>query len=192
MSSSRMIARASWRASPLSDAPISSTISRRFLPIRLFRPEFGASCSRQPGRGAVTSTARIGSRSAPPFSTMTRDPALHDAADAARNLLGGPVDAVDRARGFGRNSGIYRVRRGGTSYALKQYPPRQPGERDRAGVELGALRFMIAHGIGSVPRPFAGDPKRGYALIEWVDGAAVTAPSAADIAAAAGFLAAIH
>ena len=123
---------------------------------------------------------------------MSRDPTLHDAADAARNLLGGPVDAVERARGFGRNSGVYRVRRGGTSYALKQYPPRRRGERDRAAVELGALRFMTAHGIGSVPRPYAADSERGYALIEWINGAAVTAPSAADIAAATTFLAAIH
>jgi hypothetical protein len=43
-----------------------------------------------------------------------------------------------------------------------------------------------------VPRPLAADPERGYALIEWIDGAAVTTPNAADIAAAAGFLAAIH
>jgi hypothetical protein len=123
---------------------------------------------------------------------MPRDPALYDAAEAARILLGGSVDAVERARGFGRNSGVYRVRQGGASYALKQYPPRRPGERDRAAIELGALRFMIDHGIASVPRPYAANSARGYALIEWIDGAAVTAPSAADIAAAAGFLAAIH
>ncbi len=123
---------------------------------------------------------------------MPRDPAPRDAAAAARTLLGGPVDSVERARGFGRNSGVYRIRRGGTSYALKQYPPRRPGERDRAAIELAALRFMIAHGVGSVPRPYAADPARGYALIEWIDGEAVTAPGAAEIAAAAGFLAAIH
>jgi hypothetical protein len=123
---------------------------------------------------------------------MPRDPALEDAAAAARILLGGSVDAVERARGFGRNSGIYRIRQGGTSYALKQYPPRRPGDRDRAAIELAALRFMTAHGIASVPRPYAADPKGGYALIEWIDGAAVTAPCDADIAAAAGFLAAIH
>jgi len=123
---------------------------------------------------------------------MSRDPALHDAAAAARFLLGGSVDAVERARGFGRNSGVYRIRRGRTSYALKQYPPRWPGERDRAVIELGALQFMIGHGIGSVPRPHAADPEHGYALLEWIDGEAVTAPSDADIAAAADFLAAIH
>jgi hypothetical protein len=113
-------------------------------------------------------------------------------AAAARALLGGPVDAVEQVRGQGRNSGVYRIRSGGTSYALKQYPPRRPGERDRAAIELAALRFMRDHGIGSVPRPFAADPERGCALIEWIDGAAVTAPTDADISAAAAFLAAIH
>jgi hypothetical protein len=123
---------------------------------------------------------------------MPGDPALRVAAQVARTLLCGPADAVERVRGSGRNSGIYRIRRGGTSYALKQYPPRRPGERDRAAIELAALQFMRDHGIGSVPRPFAADPEHGFALIEWIDGAAVSAPSAADIAAAAGFLAAIH
>jgi hypothetical protein len=123
---------------------------------------------------------------------MSRDPALEDAAAAAGTLLGGSLDAVERARGFGRNSGVYRIRQGGTSYALKQYPPRRPGERDRAAIELAALRFMVAHGIGSVPLPYAAHSEGGYALIEWIDGAAVTAPGDADIAAAAGFLAAIH
>jgi len=123
---------------------------------------------------------------------MPGDPVLEDALAAARTLLGGPVDAVERARGLGRNSGVYRIRQGGTSYALKQYPPRRPGERDRAAIELAALRFMVAHGIGSVPLPYEADSDGGYALIEWIDGVAVTAPSDADIAAAAGFLAAVH
>ena len=123
---------------------------------------------------------------------MPSDPAPSAVAAAARTLLGGPVDAVERVRGQGRNSGVYRIRSGGTSYALKQYPPRRPGERYRAAIELAALRFMRDHAIGSVPRPFAADPERGYALIEWIDGTAVTAPTDADIAAAAAFLAAIH
>jgi phosphotransferase family enzyme len=123
---------------------------------------------------------------------MMRDLALERAAEAARLVLGGPVDSVERARGFGRNSAVYRVRQGGASYALKQYPPRRPGERDRAVIELAALRFMTAHGIDSVPRPFAADPERGCALLEWIDGAAMTTPDAGDIAAAAGFLARVH
>jgi hypothetical protein len=123
---------------------------------------------------------------------MSSDPALRAAAEAARLLLRGPVDAVKRVRGFGRNSAVYRIRRGGASFALKQYPLRRPGERNRAAIETGALRLISDHGIGLVPRPFAADPETGYALLEWIDGAAVTAPTDGDIAAATEFLAAIH
>lgn len=123
---------------------------------------------------------------------MPSDPTLPALAATARILLDGPVDAIERVRGFGRNSGVYRIRSGGSSYALKQYPPRRAGERYRAAIELAALRFMHDHGIGSVPRPFAADPERGYALIEWIDGVAVTAPTDSDITAAAEFLAMLH
>ena len=82
---------------------------------------------------------------------MPRDPVLHDATEAARRLLGGSADSVERARGSGRNSGVYRIRKDGTNYALKQYPPRRPEERDRAAIELAALHFMTAHGIAAVP-----------------------------------------
>jgi hypothetical protein len=123
---------------------------------------------------------------------MESEPALRAAAEAAGILLGGPVEAVDRVRGFGRNSGVYTVRRSGSRYALKQYPIRGPGERNRAAVETGALRLLMDHGVGSVPRPFAADPETGYALIEWIEGDAVTTPTDADIAAAADFLAVIH
>jgi len=107
-------------------------------------------------------------------------------------LLRAPVDAIERVHGFGRNSGVYRIRSGVANYALKQYPPRREGERDRAATEFGALRFLAAHGIAAVPKALAADSERGYALIEWIDGDPVTAPSDADIAAAAGFLASIH
>jgi hypothetical protein len=123
---------------------------------------------------------------------MPRDLALPAAAAVAGTLLGKPVDAIEQARGQGRNSGLYRIRSGGASYALKQYPPRRPGERYRAAIELAALQFISDHGIDSVPRPFAADPERGYALIEWIDGTTVTAPIDTDVAAAAEFLAAIH
>jgi Ser/Thr protein kinase RdoA (MazF antagonist) len=123
---------------------------------------------------------------------MPADPAQEAAAAAAGALLRTPIAAIERVRGFGRNSSVYRIRAGGASYALKQYPPRREGERDRAGVEFGALRFLAAHGIAEVPKALAADSQRGYALLEWIDGDPVTAPTAADIAAAAGFLAAIH
>jgi hypothetical protein len=122
---------------------------------------------------------------------MPVDPA-EAAAAAAGALLRAPVAAIERVHGFGRNSSVYRVRAGGASYALKQYPPRREGERNRAAIEFGALRFLAAHGIAAVPKALAADSERGYALIEWIDGDPVTDPTDADIAAAASFLGAIH
>jgi hypothetical protein len=123
---------------------------------------------------------------------MPADPAREAAAAVAGALLGAPVAGIERVHGFGRNSGVYRVSAEGASYALKQYPPRREGERDRAAIEFGALRFLAAHGIAAVPQALAADSERGYALIEWIDGDPVTAPTEADIAAASGFLGAIH
>ncbi len=138
------------------------------------------------------SCAQIGGRSPPPCSAMSADPAEEAAAAAAAALLLTPVATIERVRGFGRNSSVYRVRAGGASYALKQYPPRGEGERNRAAIEFGALRFLAAHGITDVPKALAVDSQRGYALIEWIDGDPVTAATQADIAAAAGFLGAVH
>ena len=50
---------------------------------------------------------------------MPADLALDTAAQVARSLAG-PVASVERVRGFGRNSGIYRVFAGDAEYALKQ------------------------------------------------------------------------
>jgi hypothetical protein len=123
---------------------------------------------------------------------MAADPALEAAAAVARTLTGDPAAATERTRGIGRNSGVYRVRAGGAEYALKQYPPRHAGERDRAGIEVAALRFLREHRIVAVPRAIAVDSKQGYALIEWIDGEPVGAPSAADIVEAAAFLGRVH
>jgi len=107
-------------------------------------------------------------------------------------MLGGPVDSIEQIRGIGRNSGVYRVTQGSGQFALKRYPPRQEGERDRAGIEFAALRFMAAHGIAAVPRALAVDPGAGYALLEWIDGESVADPDERDIDDAVAFLAAIH
>jgi hypothetical protein len=123
---------------------------------------------------------------------MAVDPVLAAAAQAAVALLGSTPDSIERVRGLGRNSGVFRVRQGDLSYALKQYPPRRSGERDRIAIEMAALRFMTGHGVGVVPRPIAADPERGYALIEWIEGGPVEPPEEADIAAATTFLGAIH
>jgi hypothetical protein len=123
---------------------------------------------------------------------MAADPALEAAAAAARRLTGDPGAAIERVRGIGRNSGVFRVRAGGADYALKQYPPRRAGERDRAGIEVAALRFLREHGIVAVPRAIAADSEQGYALIEWIDGEPMSAPSAADIVGATAFLGGVH
>ena len=123
---------------------------------------------------------------------MPADPALAAAAAAARALAGRTVDSVERVRGFGRNSGVYRVRAGEGVFALKQYPPRGADARDRAAIEYEALRFLTAHGVVTVPRPVAADAAGGYLLLEWIDGEPVETPQASDIAAACAFLGAIH
>jgi hypothetical protein len=123
---------------------------------------------------------------------MPADPVLEAAGEVACALAGGPIDAIERVRGFGRNSGVYRVRAPGATYALKQYPPRRPEERDRASVEHQVLGFLAGHGIASVPRPIAADPAAGYLLLEWIDGDPVASPDADDIAAAGAFLCEVH
>jgi hypothetical protein len=122
------------------------------------------------------------------------DPAdcgLAEAAAVAQSLLKGPVDAIDRIRG-GRNSRVYRVRRGGECFAVKHYPPRDNNSRDRLKTEFEALLFMERHGINAVPRPLAIDPEHRYALLSWIDGDAIEVVAESDIDLAAGFLATLH
>jgi hypothetical protein len=123
---------------------------------------------------------------------MPADPALDAAAGAAQTLVGRTEVAIERVRGYGRNSGVYRVHASDADYALKQYPPRQPDDRDRAGAEYAALRFLTGHGVMTVPRPIAVDAVDGYLLLEWIDGEPIDEPDTADIAAACHFLRAIH
>ena len=100
----------------------------------------------------------------------TDDPGIAEAATVARTLLGGRVDAIARLQGAGRNSRIYRVCRGGESFAVKHYPPRREDPRDRLRTEFEALALMQRHGIATVPRPLASDAERNYALLSWVEG----------------------
>jgi hypothetical protein len=123
---------------------------------------------------------------------MPADPALAAAEQAARRLAGRLIDAIERVRGSGRNSGVYRVHVGGEIYALKQYPPRQPQDRNRAAVEHAALEFLTRHAVATVPRPISADSEIGYLLLEWIEGAPVVTPDAADVAAAALFLREVH
>jgi hypothetical protein len=120
------------------------------------------------------------------------DPDLLVAAEVATSLLCGPLDSVERIRGLGRNSGIFRVRYAGDDFALKRYPQHHRGYRNRAEIEVAALRFMRGNGITTVPRAIAADPERGYALLEWIEGDSVLTPTEADIDAACYFLGSIH
>jgi hypothetical protein len=120
------------------------------------------------------------------------DPGITEAAAVARALLGGAVDAIDRVQGAGRNSRIYRVRRGGESFAVKHYPPRREDPRDRLRTEFEALTLMQRHGIAAVPRPLASEAERNYVLLSWVEGDAVDKAEGSDIDAAADFLARLH
>ena len=124
---------------------------------------------------------------------MTAAPAT-DARDAAlalaRDLVGGPVAAIEPMRG-GRNSRVFRVAAGGDTFALKLFPPPADG-RDRLATEVAALRLMQGAGITTVARVIAADPARHGALLSWLDGEPIEMPSDADIDAAAAFLAALH
>jgi hypothetical protein len=120
------------------------------------------------------------------------DPGLAATAAVACSLLGGSVEAIDRVHGGGRNSRVYRVRRGAEYFAVKQYPSPHEDPRDRLKTEFGALELMERHGITAVPRPLATDAERGYALLSWIEGKPVEIADEGDIAAVANFLGLIH
>jgi Phosphotransferase enzyme family len=117
--------------------------------------------------------------------------ALGPVLEAARTLVGGPIDAVERVGG-GRNSRVFRIQSGGCSFALKQYPSRDDDARDRLATEVGALRLMERYHVDVVPRVVGVDEGRGFAILSWVDGAPVDEISNSDIDAAVRFLATIH
>ncbi len=110
---------------------------------------------------------------------------------AARLLASIRVDSLERVGG-GRNNRINRVRCAGGSYALKQYPSRQDDPRARLATEVAALKLMERYGIDVVPRVVAVDRERGFALLSWIEGAAVAEVGDADVDAAVAFLSAIH
>jgi hypothetical protein len=119
-------------------------------------------------------------------------PDMTEAREVAETLLGAPVEVHHLAAAGGRNSRIYRVDCGGRSFALKQYPSRQADPRDRLGTEVAALALMERCDVADVPRVIGVDRARGYALLTWIEGAAVADISAADIDAAIAFLGAVH
>src|SRR5215469_4116577 len=189
---SRTAVRQSWQGSAWSAAPISSTIWKRFSAIQTSRRGYLRSCSLPPARYPLEQCVRVGAKS-PRFCSMRSDDlGIAEAATVARTLLGGSVDAIDRLQCAGRNSRIFRICRGGESFAVKHYPPRREDSRDRLRTEFEALALMRSHGIAVVPRPLASDAERNYALLSWVEGDAVDKADEPDIDAAADFLARLH
>ena len=121
----------------------------------------------------------------------TDDTGFTQARDVVDALIGAPAE-IERLVGGGRNSRIYHVQSGSKEFALKQYPSRADDPRDRLSTEVGALNLMERYHIDAVPRVVGVDHQRGFALLSWIDGAAVTDIVDADIDAAAHFLATVH
>lgn len=119
------------------------------------------------------------------------DPNFTQAQDVVRGLLGQPAE-IERLSTGGRNSRIYRVRAGGKQFALKQYPSRKDDPRNRLATEVGALKLMERYHIDTVPRVAGVDDDRGYSLLSWIEGTAVTDLADSDLDAAAAFLGAVH
>jgi hypothetical protein len=119
------------------------------------------------------------------------DPALAQATEVARGLVGGAVEVSHLLTG-GRNSRIWRVCDGERAFALKQYPAAGDDTRNRLATEVGALRLMERYRIDMVPRVIGVDDRRGYALLSWIDGRDVVDVGDKDIDAAVAFLAAVH
>jgi Phosphotransferase enzyme family len=117
---------------------------------------------------------------------------LAQATDVARALVGGGAAELDRIVGGGRNSRIWRVQSETGVFALKQYPPPGTDARDRLATEVGALRLLERHHIGTVPRVVGVDDQRGYALLSWIDGSDVADIGDDDVDAAVEFLGAVH
>lgn len=111
--------------------------------------------------------------------------------EIARRLSGVQVLDVSRVGG-GRNSRIYRVNAGGTTFALKQYPSVERDPRDRLTTETRALRWMAENGIAVVPRVISVDHAANCALLSWADGTIVNEVSTSDVDQAIGFLARVE
>ena len=110
----------------------------------------------------------------------------------ATALLGRPPAACETVAGGG-NARVYRVTdAAGRRFAMKRYPDRAGDPRDRLGAEAGGLAFLAAHGLDSVPRPFAWDCVRDVALFDWIEGSAVDAIGEAEVDDALEFLARLH
>src|SRR3974390_675672 len=166
-------------------------ILRKFSPTQNFRRGLSVYClpNIYTQRGRIPS-AQPGSTSKDRSSVQTDSTRLTRAYDAVRALIGSPAE-IEHLHGGGRTSRIYHVRSGSREFALKQYPSRSDDPRDRLSTEVGALNLMESYRINTVPRVAGVDRERGFVLLSWIDGTAVTEIADADIDAAINFLAAL-
>lgn len=109
----------------------------------------------------------------------------------AEELAGCPVEQLIPCHS-GRNSMVYKVECANADFALKSYPPKASDPRDRFGTEINALKFYEANHNPYTPRLLAIDTTRCIALIEWIAGRPVNAPSVDDIDQAIDFIALTH
>lgn len=118
---------------------------------------------------------------------MLREHSLEELLEIGGALAGRPADAARPASGGGNNR-LFRLLCGGTSYALKFYPPQEDDPRDRLGAEWRALSFLADEDVAAVPHPIARDEARHCALYDWIDGTPPGPATAGDVDALASFL----
>lgn len=111
--------------------------------------------------------------------------------ELAEHLVGGQINLIEKVGG-GRNSRVYRVESAGRVFALKRYPDAVNDPRDRLGAEIDALTVMERHGFEAMPRLIAHDRRGHTALLQWIDGGAITEVSPVDVDEAAVFLKKLH
>ena len=98
--------------------------------------------------------------------------------EAALRLAPSPVLGIEEVR-KGANSRVFCVKTADSAFALKKYP--LTDSRDRQGAEARALAFFERAQIADTPRLIASDTQSGVSLMSWLDGAAVSAVSNADV-----------
>jgi len=105
-------------------------------------------------------------------------------AQAAARLIPAPVTAIEEVR-KGGNSRVFKITTAAGLYALKKYPA--DDRRDRQGAEQRALAFFARVRLGRAPHLVAADHDAHVSLLSWIEGAAVTDVSDADVAQFAQF-----
>lgn len=119
-------------------------------------------------------------------------PIMTDVGEIAAHLTGRPIASMESARRLVGNNRLFRVVTDeGRTYALKAYPRQATDKRDRLSTEFGALEFMQRHGIAQVPKAIAKYDVGGYALYQWIEGAAPR-PDSAAVDAAVDFVRALR